>query len=84
MVDEVYHLLECCRVGLFEEDPLVLRVAQPGAEVWAGDGHKEAVARKFLPGTKNMLENVSQIFCMCEAEAVSLKSVSMKYFMDYL
>ena len=52
VVDEIDHPLECFRVSLVEEDPLGLRVAQPGAEVCAGDGHEEAVARKFLPGTK--------------------------------
>ena len=50
MVDEVDHLLESLRVGVVEEEPLDLRFAQLGAEVWAGNGKEESVAAKFLPG----------------------------------
>ena len=50
VVDEVDHLLESLRVCVIEEEPLVLRVAKSGAEVWAGDGKKEPVTTKLLPG----------------------------------
>ena len=50
MVDEVHHLLESLRVCVVEEEPLVLRIAQSGAEVWAGDGKKKSMTTKLLPG----------------------------------
>ena len=52
MVDEVHHLLESLRVCVVEEEPLVIRIAQAGAEIWAGDGEKESVTTKLLPGWK--------------------------------
>ena len=58
MVDEVDHLLESLRVCVIEEEPLVFRVAKSGAEVWAGDGKKEPVTTKLLPG------DTSESICM--------------------
>ena len=47
--DEVNHILEGLGVGFVEEEPLVQRIAQSGAEVRAGNGKKEPVTTKLLP-----------------------------------
>ena len=47
--DEVNHILEGLGVGFVEEEPLVLRIAQSGTEIWAGNGKEEPVTPKLLP-----------------------------------
>ena len=49
VVDEVNHILEGLGVGFVEEEPLVLRIAQSVAEIWAGNGKEEPVTPKLLP-----------------------------------
>ena len=49
VVDEVDHILEGLGVRVIEEEPLVQRIAQSGAEVRAGNGKKEPVTTKLLP-----------------------------------
>ena len=49
VVDEVNHILESLGVGFVEQEPLVLKIAQSGAEVWAGNGKEKTVTPKLLP-----------------------------------
>ena len=49
VVDEVDNILEGLGVRVIEEEPLVQRIAQSGAEVRAGNGKKEPVTTKLLP-----------------------------------
>ena len=60
VVDEVDHVLESLGVGFVEEKPLVLRIAQLGAEIWAGNGQEEPVTSKLLPEINTYISFMKQ------------------------
>ena len=60
VVDEVDHILEGLGVGFVEEKPLVLGIAQLGAEIWAGNGQEEPVTSKLLPEINTYISFMKQ------------------------